>query len=371
MFNVTQINKFYYPVIGGVEKVVYDLTSELSNQVDINVLVCNNRLKLSRDVINGVNVIRAPSVGTFSSMPISPSFPYWLGKFKPDIWHFHVPFPLGDLSYFLRKPKGIVIVTWHSDITKQKKALAVVKPFIINTLEHADKIVTTSPNMIEHSSMLMDYKEKCECIPIGVNEERFKYSVEIEKSAGKIRATYGEKIILFVGRLVYYKGVSYLIEGMRDIDAKLLIIGDGYLKRELVNQCTELGVQEKVVFLETVSDEDMPMYYYACDVFVLPSVENSEAFGLVQVEAMMCEKPVISTNLPTGVPYVNRNNETGLVVDPRNSLQLRDAINLLLKNDKLRLSMGKEAKRRALDMFTTKKMAQQYLELYKRCLAGS
>jgi glycosyltransferase involved in cell wall biosynthesis len=365
MLNVTQVNKFYYPHIGGVEKVAFDLATGLSGRVGMNVLVCNHGHALSRSMENGVNIIRTPSLGTFFSMPVSLSFPYWLGKTKQDILHFHEPFPLGDFSYFIRKPKGKVIVTWHSDIIRQKHFLRIVEPSIMNLLNHAERIVATSPNMIENSRILRAFKDKCVVIPLGVDEKRFISDDPVKKAVEKIRSKFGNKIVLFIGRLVYYKGLSFLIDAMRNIEAKLLIIGDGYLKSELVKQCAGFGMEDKVVFLDPVPDEELSSFYHACDVFVLPSVESSEAFGLVQVEAMMCGKPVVSTSLPTGVPYVNKNNETGLVVEPRNSKQLCAAINALLEDDKMRAKMGETAQKRARTEFTVGRMVQSYYDLYQ------
>jgi rhamnosyl/mannosyltransferase len=301
-------------------------------------------------------------------MPVSLTFPYWLGKTEQDILHFHEPFPLGDFSYFIRKPKGKVIVTWHSDIVKQKRFLRIVEPSILSLLNRADRIVATSPNMIESSKVLRIFRDKCVVIPLGVDEKRFISGDSVKETTKNIKDKYGGKIVLFIGRLVYYKGLSFLIEAMRNIEAMLLIIGKGYLKDELVRQCASLGIKDKVIFLDPVSDEELSAFYHACDVFVLPSVESSEAFGLVQVEAMMCGKPVVSTSLPTGVPYVNQNNETGLVVEPGNSEQLCSAINELLNDDEKRIKMGKKAQKRALTEFTLDNMLQKYYDLYQSCL---
>lgn len=145
-----------------------------------------------------------------------------------------------------------------------------------------------------------------------------------------------EKIVLFVGRLSYYNGVEYLIEAMQSVNAKLLIDGDGKSREKLENMTVSLGLEERVKFLGKVSNELLKYCYQICDVFVLPSVEPTEAFGLVQLEAMAYGKPVINTLLPTGVPFVSIDGKTGLTVEPRNSKALADAINKLLSDDELR-----------------------------------
>ena len=143
--------------------------------------------------------------------------------------------------------------------------------------------------------------------------------------------------MLFVGRLVYYKGLEYLIEAMRWVpDAVLVVVGTGPLRGRLQRLSEQwLGCPGKVVFLGAVAEHDLCAWYHACDVFVLPSVELSEAFGLVQLEAMACAKPVVTTDLPTGVTYVNQHGHTGLVVPRRNSRALAEAINILLDNRQL------------------------------------
>lgn len=364
MIHVTQVSKFYYPHIGGVERVVYDLANALNAQVKMNVLACNNAFSLSKEKTNQVNITKVPSMGTCFSMPISPVFPYWLRKMPSDIFHFHSPFPLGDVSYYLSKPKGKLVVTWHSDIVKQKKISKILKPFIYNLLGRAETIIATSPHIIQSSNILKDFKEKCTVIPLGVDERRFLWTQEREQKSQEIREMYGKKIFLFVGRLVYYKGLSYLIDAMKDVDGTLLIIGDGYLKKELTQQCKSLGLKNKVVFIPYVDDEILASYYYACDLFVLPSVENSEAFGLVQVEAMMCGKPVVSSNLPTGVSFVNKHKETGLLVPPRDTKALSDALNCMIEKEDLRRQMGQRAKQRAFEKFRLSTMAARHLELY-------
>mgnify|MGYP000894065223 CR=1 FL=1 len=364
MLKVTQVSKFYYPHIGGVERVVYDLAHALSSQVEMNILACNNQFYLYREKKNQVNTIKVPSIGTCFSMPVSPVFPYWLKKNHSDILHFHSPFPLGDFSYYLSKPEGRLIVTWHSDIVKQKKTLVFLKPFIFHLLEKAETIITTSPNIIKSSNILKNYSNKCTVIPLGVDESRFILTKEREQKAKEIKSRYGKKILLFVGRLVYYKGLSYLLKAMKEVDATLLIVGDGYLKNDLIKETKSLGLEKKIVFIPSVTDDLLVSFYYACDVFVLPSVENSEAFGLVQVEAMMCGKPVVSTNLPTGVSFVNQHKETGLLVTPKKSQELSDALNMLLTEESIRETMGQKARQRALEEFRLDTMAKRYLELY-------
>jgi rhamnosyl/mannosyltransferase len=368
---VVQIGKFYYPVEGGIEKVVYDISNELKDKLDMNVLVANDKFKQTSEMINGVKVKRAASFGTYFSMPVAPAFPLHLGKYHTDIIHVHLPFPLTVVSYLLNTPKSKTIVTWHSDIVKQKNILKLYKPFLMKFLNKVDKIVVTSPNLIESSPFLKPFKGKCTVIPLGVDVERFTLTDDIEVKVENIKNKYDKPIIFFVGRLVYYKGVKYLVEAMRDIDAQLLVGGTGPLSDELKALSKKYDLEDKIEFLGFVDDDDLSAYYHASEIFVLPSIAKSEAFGIVQLEAQACGKPVISTNLPTGVPYANKDKETGIVVEPKSSKELAKAINLLLENEELRLEYGNNAKRRVNELFTVEKMGESYFKLYEEVLKNN
>lgn len=369
---VLQINKLYYPWVGGVERVVQDIAEGLKDKVNVKVLVCQPKGKGKKDVINGIEVLRAGSLGICLSMPISISFPFLLKRLSKDvdILHFHMPFPLGDISYLLAaNPKAKIVVWWHSDIIKQKHLLVVYRPFLLKFLKRADVIMVATPRHIESSLLLKEFREKCEVIPFGIDMARYHLSDTIHTKAEAIRLKHGTKIILFIGRLIYYKGVEFLIKAMQFIDGKLIIVGDGPLKDSLVNLANEIGVKDRVFFTGKIEDDaDMPAYLYACDVFVLPSVANSEAFGLVQVEAMACGKPVVNTNLLTGVPYVSVDGETGITVPPKDSYALAKAINLLLSDADLRQRYGRNALIRVEKEFSMGVMIKRILSVYERLM---
>jgi rhamnosyl/mannosyltransferase len=365
---VLQVSKLYFPHIGGVEKVVQDIAEGLANKVDMNALVCQPKGKGKSEIINGVRVIRAGSVGIYFSMPVSLSFPFMLKKIgkKFDILHFHMPFPLADLSYFWARPQGKVVVWWHSDIVKQKNLLRVYKPFMMRFLNKAHKIIVATPRHIESSPFLKNFRDKCVVIPFGIDLTRFRLNDKNREKIMSIRDMYGSKIILFVGRLIYYKGVEYLIEAMKKVDAKLLLVGEGHLKESLISLADKIGIRDKIVFMGRIDDEDLIHYYHACSIFVLPSIANSEAFGIVQLEAMACGKPVINTELPTGVPWVSVHGETGITVPPRDSSALADALNVLLNNADLCAKYGQNARKRVEEEFTMKLMMDRVLSVYKQ-----
>lgn len=305
-------------------------------------------------------------------MPLSPSLPFVLVNAlrQVDIVHFHHPFPLSEIAFALADTTAKTVVTWHADITRQRWAHFFYAPLVKRFLRRVDRIVATSQECLERSEFLRAVRSKCEVIPLGVDPDRFAVTPGVAKEAEAIRARYGKPLVLFVGRLVYYKGVRYLIEAMRDVNALCLIIGEGPCRKELEKASKACAVSDRVAFLGARSDEELPAYYHACDVFVLPSVEPAEAFGIVQLEAMACGKPVISTELPTGVRFVNLHGITGLRVPPRDPASLADGINNLLRDAELRDRLGSNGRKRVSEVFDVRMMVSAYLRLYESVAAS-
>ena len=197
-------------------------------------------------------------------------------------------------------------------------------------------------------------------------------SADIVEKVREIRKKYASEIVLFVGRLIYYKGVEYLIRAMKNVTASLVVIGDGPLRESLLSLAKDADVAHKVHFLgKGLSDAEMVAYYHACDVFVLPSVEITEGFGIVQLEAMACGKPVVNTNLPTGVPCVSLDNETGYTVPVRDPEALSRAINKILLNDGIKRKFGANAVQRVNDEFTMARMTESVFNVCQQVLGIS
>lgn len=361
---VLQIGKYYRPYIGGTENHLFTLVKELEKEVKVEILVANTRFKTSIEKDNGADIYRLASLGHLFSLPLTFSMPLWLKRQKADILHFHLPNPLAVFSYFISRPKGKIVVSYHSDIVRQRFFTFLFNPFLIRFLKKADAIIVTSENLIKNSLILGRFRDKCQVIPHGIDLRQFKPNKETLKKAEEIRQRCGSPLILFVGRLVYYKGLEYLLEAMKDIKARLLIVGEGPLKNRLKRKAFRLAISDKVIWIGEIKNEEIAPYYYACDVFVLPSSIRAESFGIVQLEAFACEKPVISTNLPTGVLFVNLNNKTGLIVPPRNSCALAYATNRILASPQLRKIYGRNGRERVREKFTKEKMREEVLKLY-------
>lgn len=361
---ILQVNKAYYPHVGGIESLIKQYSEELGHfdNVDVKVLVCRSeRGKTQHETVNGVDVTRAGSMGTYFSCPLSFSFIRRFRKMakNADVVEIHLPFPLADLALMLSGFKGRVVIAWHSDIVKQKKLLTLLKPIITKTLKRADCIIVATKGHIDGSDWLPEYREKCRVIPYGITPEEY-LGVERKPVLTEICTDKNSVKVFFTGRLVYYKGVDVLLKAFEKVkNCELFIAGTGELEPNLKKFVTAHSMEQKVHFLGFLPDETLRQAFANCDIFVLPSVVKSEAFGIVQLEAMVYGKPVINTKLPSGVPHVSIHGETGLTVPPSDEKALAEAINKLASDKELRETLGKNAAERVQTYFNEKNVIKQ------------
>ncbi len=355
---VLEVNKAYFPHVGGIETLVKQYSEELGQfNVQVRTLVCcENQGGTIRERVNGIPVIRAASLGTYFSCPLSVQFIKQFRRMsrKADVIHIHMPFPLADFAMLLSGYKGKVALSWHSDIVKQKKLLTLYKPLLKYLLNRADVIFTATAGHIDGSDFLYEYREKCRILPYGITVEDYlnidRKPILTEKLTDKDSVK-----VFFTGRLVYYKGVDILLKAFSKVNnCELFIAGTGELENSLKAYAEKHNLADKVHFLGFLPDDELKQAYADCDIFVLPSVVKSEAFGIVQLEAMVYGKPVINTALPSGVPHVSLDGETGLTVPPSNANALAKAINRLAENKELREELGKKAAQRVMDNFNEK-----------------
>lgn len=376
---VTMVNKYYSPPhLGGVETVVRNLSEGLAalKGADVRAVVCNESKQRVEESVNGVNVVRLPRQFAVSSAPIALSMPGVLRAearrtSPPDIINLHFPYPWGELSWLMSRPDIPMVLSYHSDIARQKRMLAAYKPFLEAVLDRADLITTSSPNLRDGSPFLRDRADKVRIVDYGLHVDQIANpGPEVLARAEQIRAEHGgRKIVLFVGRLVYYKGAEVLVRAMADVDADLVIIGTGPMEEELRELARGNGVFARTTWERPRDDDELSAYYRAADVFCLSSVAISEAFGLVQIEAHAAGTPAISTNLPTSVPYANLDGVTGLTVPVGDVAALSAALNRLLGDDELRARLGAQARERALTKFTIPRMAEGFVEVYAEASA--
>lgn len=363
---VLHVGKYYAPYSGGIETQLKNLLGQLRVHMDVEVFVAQHDSSAGWECVEGVRVLRLPTVVTLASTPFCPSLPREISKSKPDIVHLHLPNPAAVLALWLSRYKGPVIVSHHSDIIRQRFLRRLIEPLQHWIMRRSAAVCVASPEYLESSEELTRHRSKCQVLPYGIPVRDL--TLAQRSNSEEIRRRYKRPLVLSVGRMVYYKGFEYLVRSMTSIDADLLLVGEGPLRSELEGLSRDLHVADRVHFLGEVPDVEP--YYEACDVFVLASVARSEAFGMVQLEAMLREKPVVNTRLGTGVNFVSPDGVTGVTVRPADPDALAEAINRLLNDQDLRRRMGGAARTRVISEFSDVRMATKMLELYRSVLEG-
>ena len=284
---------------------------------------------------------------------------------EADVVHYHFPWPFGDLMHLAWRVRKPSVVTYHSDIVRQRALLHLYSPLMHRFLQSVDTIVATSPNYLATSPVLRHYTDKTTVIPIGL--DRDSYPRPRPECLAAWRERFGSRFFLFVGMLRYYKGLHILLEAMRGVDFPVVIIGAGPIEEQLRARAASLGLRN-THFLGALPDEDKVALLELCTAVVFPSHLRSEAFGISLLEGAMYGKAIISSEIGTGTSYVNIDSETGLVVPPSNPQALRSAMQYLLEHPDVAAEMGRAGERRYKEMFTAEKMAASYGALYRKLL---
>lgn len=369
---ILHLYKDYSPVLGGIENHIRVLAEgQVRRGHDVTVLAANREWRSSEETVNGVKIILAPRLGTIASTPISPSLFGWLSRLAPDVTHLHFPHPPGEVAHMLVGRATATVLTYHSDIVRQRRLLRVYEPLLRRALTRADRILVTSPAYVASSRYLQDVREKCTVVPIGIDVERFEARTGLPRT--DLRARWGlpadGPVVVFVGRLRYYKGLDFLLRALPLVpDVHLLLVGGGPLWNATRKLAREIGVDGRVVFTGDVDDADLPGCYQAGDVFVLPSHTRAEAFGTSIVEAMASGLPVVSTEIQTGTSWVNQSGVTGLVVPPCDPRALAQAILTLVSDPALRAAMGAAGAARAGKWFRSSTMVEAVEDVYRQVL---
>jgi glycosyltransferase involved in cell wall biosynthesis len=370
--SVLHVGKFYPPAPGGMERIVQLLCEGEQSTTDSRVLVANTAKETVREQWRGVAVTRIGSLASIGSVGVCAGFPFALARARRDVTVLHEPNPLALVSDWASAQRGPLVVWFHSEVIRPRwKYRLLYRPFLRRVLKRATRIVVSSPNLAEHAAELRDFRDKCVVVPFGIDATRLQRTTAVARAADNIAQRFPGPRILFVGRLVPYKGVDVLLKAMRDVNATALIVGDGPLRQALQEQASGTEIGSRVHFLGHLADEEVIAHLHACDLFVLPSVTRAETFGVVQLEAMACGKPVVSTDLPTGVPWVNRHEHSGLVVPPGDERALASALNRLVEDPVLRQRMGDAARQRVANEFTAERMTALTSALYRDVFMGA
>ena len=380
---ILQLGKFY-PIFGGVEKVMWELTRGVSaREVECDMLCAGLKEEIPNHMRGSSNprktvVIRCNEHGNIiivhaiKKVAATMIAPRMIAKLRRicsdyDIIQVHHPDPMAALALRLSGYKGKVILHWHSDIIKQKNLLKFYLPLQRWLIGRADVIVGTSPVYVKESPYLKDVQDKVTAIPIGTRPVKY-----TSDGAERVFKNFGgDHIVYSLGRLIGYKGYEYLVSaaGYLPDNYRVLIGGNGPLKQALQDQVFNSGLKDKVHLLGFVDDEKIASFYSACDCFVLSSNMKTEAFGIVQIEAMSIGKPVVATKIPgSGVSWVNEHGKSGLNVPINDAEALAKAIMQVCEDPERHERFCIGARERYEKMFTYEAMIDNFLALYKKLL---
>lgn len=378
---ILHIGKYYPPFSGGIENFMALLLPEMVKQSDCQIRAIVHQHGFSsqycRETVQGVEVIRVPSYGRLLFAPVSPTFAYYLNReiqqFKPDILHFHLPNTSAFWALLSPAAKKIPwVLHWHSDVissqyeTKLKYAYPFYRPFEQAMLKQCQGIVTTSPNYLSSSEALKKWHHKTKVIPLGLNLEELPQLDETQRQQAESFWPTGKVRLLSIGRLTYYKGHKYLIEAMQRVPkGHLIIVGSGELENDLNKQIRSLNLDHQVTLTGKLDLNTLHALLKSCDIFCLSSIERTEAFGLVLLEAMSYAKPIVVSEVEgSGMNWVTQNQKTALFTQKENSSDLAKQLNTLIGSEKLRLEYGNNGYQRLMDNFRIESIGSQMHNFY-------
>jgi glycosyltransferase involved in cell wall biosynthesis len=367
---VLHFYKTYYPdSLGGIEQVIRQLckgTGKLG--VHNEVLSLSRQQNLAPYELDGTMVYRVPQDFEIASNACSLAAIGELARRarEADVVHYHFPWPFMDLAHFMARIRKPSVVTYHSDIVRQKHLLRLYQPLKHRFLQSVDTIVATSPNYLASSAVLDRYRDKTRVITYGL--DRSTYPEPSQELMDKWRAQVGEKFFLFVGVLRYYKGLHILLDAVEKLDYPVVIVGAGPIEQELKAHAERLGLKH-VRFVGALDDPDKVALLKLCYAVAFPSHLRSEAFGISLLEGAMFGKPMISSEIGTGTTYINVDGQTGLVVPPSDPQSLGAAMRRLWEDPALAQQMGERAAERYRELFTSEQMAAGYTALYEELVA--
>jgi rhamnosyl/mannosyltransferase len=364
--HIVHVGKYYPPYRGGIETVVEQLCRGLVHHgATVTAIVSNDGPETTDEQIDGVRVLRLARRAEINSQPLNLDLIRTLRSLPFDILHFHTPNPLGALAVLAARRREPLVVTHHSDIVRQRILGAPATAAHALLYSRAAAVIAATPKHVEYSRVLRLFERRCRVIHFPIDAEPYA-GAEATWDRELPVEWQTEPLALFVGRLVYYKGVDVLLEAMSLTErTRLAIVGIGPLKEQLLKQARDLGIADRVAFLGALSGTRLRSLYKCARFLVLPSVAPSEAFGMVQLEAMAAARPVISTDLKSGVPYVNQHEKTGLIVPPSDASALAAAMKLLVEDETYATHLGEYALQRVLEEFHVDRVVEAHLELYR------
>ncbi|MCK9746253.1 glycosyltransferase family 4 protein [Pseudomonas syringae pv. syringae] len=369
MIKVLHFFKTYYPdTTGGIEQVIFQLAQGCrALDVESQVLTLSPSPSPARLQVADHQVTRVKENFNLASTGFSASV---FSQFREmaaeaDLVHFHFPWPLMDLVHFATRHGRPTVLSYHSDIIKQRTLLKLYSPLMNQFLKRMDRILVASPNYLQTSETLKPFADRTVVVPYGLDQSA--YSVVPAQKRSEWQQRVPGKFFLFVGVLRYYKGLHTLLSALEGVDYPVVILGGGPQEAELKEQAEKLQLRN-VLFLGRLDDEDKACLLQMCYALVFPSHLRSEAFGISLLEASMYGKPMISCEIGTGTTYVNIDEETGLAVPPENPLALREAMRRLWEDPQQATRFGENALARFHEVFTAEKMCASTVQVYQSLL---
>ncbi|WP_313177071.1 glycosyltransferase family 4 protein [Massilia sp.] len=367
---VLHFYKTYYPdTVGGIEQVIRQMCVGTGRLGVTNTVLSLSREKNLRPIaFEGHTVHRVPLDFEIASNACSVASLGALARLarEADVVHYHFPWPFMDLAHFVARVRKPTVVTYHSDIVRQKSLLRLYQPLKHRFLRSVDAIVASSPNYLASSPVLAQYPAKTRVIPFGLDQTSYPQPDPAKLAYWRERV--GPKFFLFVGVLRYYKGLHVLLEAVADTEYPVVIVGAGPEEAALKAQAARLGLKN-VLFTGAIDEDDKVALLTLAYAMSFPSHLRSEAFGVSLLEGAMVGKPMISCEIGTGTTYINIDGETGLVVPPGDAAALRAAMGRLWNDPGLARAMGRRAAQRFEEVFTSEQMAAGYTALYREVLA--
>lgn len=361
--------KTYLPdTTGGIEQVIFQLAEGCRPLgVESEVLTLSRTPVPTRLRVGSHQVTRARQDLCVASTGFSLEA---FGLFRKmaaqvDLVHFHFPWPVMDLVHFAARHGKPTVLSYHSDIVRQRGLLTFYRPLMKRFLASMDRILVASPNYLESSEELALYRDKVTVLPFGLDPNAYP-AVNANRMA-HWRNRVGDGFFLFVGVLRYYKGLSFLLEALQGTDLPLVVVGSGPEEAALKAQAQRLGLS-RVQFLGRLDEADKICLLQLSRALVFPSHLRSEAFGISLLEAAMCGKPMISCEIGTGTTFVNLHGVTGLTVPPADPTALRNALQRLYGTPELARTYGEAAAKRFAELFTAQRMCQETHAIYQALL---
>jgi glycosyltransferase involved in cell wall biosynthesis len=354
---VLHVGKFYPPHHGGMERVLETLCQASRGLVETQVLVANTSRRTVIETIDGVTVTRVGTAGSVGSVHLAPAFASRLHRADADLIVLHEPNPWALLSYAIARPRAPLAIWYHSDVVRPALQYRLFyAPMARVAYSRARRFVVSSPPLGERAAALGPYQSRVRVVPFGIDPAPWR------EFSGESAA---EPFVLFAGRHVDYKGVDVLLRALAGSRTRAVIVGDGPRRSAWQRLAAELGFDDRVTFPGDVADGELRRLMQTCALFVLPSVTRAEAFGDVQLEAMAAARAVVSTDVPSGVSWVNQHGRTGLVVPAGDAAALRAAIDELMGDPARRASLGAAGRARVEEEFTLERLRQRLRLLYE------